>query len=131
MADAEEVKPTASPQPPPDDVKAKLVEEKEAEDEIKDTVVADDALALDGANDLPDAPSASAPEATTTEAATTEAATTTEAVTTEAVTTEAIAQPEELEARIPAKKDATLREFLSKMDDYAPIVSYLQAVTFA
>jgi transcription initiation factor TFIID subunit 10 len=26
-----------------------------------------------------------------------------------------------LEARIPAKKDATLREFLSKMDDYAPI----------
>lgn len=28
-----------------------------------------------------------------------------------------------LEARIPAKKDATLREFLGKMDDYAPIVS--------
>lgn len=27
-----------------------------------------------------------------------------------------------LEARIPAKKDATLREFLGKMDDYAPIV---------
>lgn len=27
-----------------------------------------------------------------------------------------------LEARIPAKKDATLREFLSKMDDCAPIV---------
>ena len=27
-----------------------------------------------------------------------------------------------IEARIPAKKDATLREFLSKMDDYAPIV---------
>jgi transcription initiation factor TFIID subunit 10 len=26
------------------------------------------------------------------------------------------------ESRIPAKKDATLREFLSKMDDYAPIV---------
>jgi transcription initiation factor TFIID subunit 10 len=26
------------------------------------------------------------------------------------------------EARIPAKKDATLREFLSKMDDCAPIV---------
>jgi hypothetical protein len=26
------------------------------------------------------------------------------------------------EARIPAKKDATLREFLGKMDDYAPIV---------
>ena len=27
------------------------------------------------------------------------------------------------EPRIPAKKDATLREFLSQMDDYAPIVS--------
>lgn len=27
-----------------------------------------------------------------------------------------------LETRIPAKKDASLREFLSKMDDYAPIV---------
>ncbi|KAH7114415.1 transcription initiation factor-like protein TFIID subunit 10 [Dendryphion nanum] len=27
-----------------------------------------------------------------------------------------------LEARIPAKKDATLREFLGKMDDYAPII---------
>jgi transcription initiation factor TFIID subunit 10 len=30
-----------------------------------------------------------------------------------------------LEARIPAKKDATLREFLGKMDEYAPIVGYL------
>ncbi|KAF2706668.1 transcription initiation factor IID, TAF10 subunit [Pleomassaria siparia CBS 279.74] len=27
-----------------------------------------------------------------------------------------------LEARIPAKKDATLREFLGKMDEYAPII---------
>ena len=27
------------------------------------------------------------------------------------------------EQRIPAKKDATLREFLGKMDEYAPIVS--------
>jgi len=26
------------------------------------------------------------------------------------------------EARIPAKKDATLREFLGQMDEYAPIV---------
>lgn len=32
-----------------------------------------------------------------------------------------------LEARIPAKKDATLREFLSKMDDYAPIVRWVPA----
>jgi transcription initiation factor TFIID subunit 10 len=29
------------------------------------------------------------------------------------------------EARIPAKKDANLREFLGKMDDYAPIVRLL------
>lgn len=29
------------------------------------------------------------------------------------------------EARIPAKKDATLREFLGKMDDYAPIVCHV------
>lgn len=28
----------------------------------------------------------------------------------------------DLGPRIPAKKDATLREFLGKMDDYAPIV---------
>jgi len=34
-------------------------------------------------------------------------------------------RPELLESRIPAKKDATLREFLGKMDDYAPIVSIL------
>jgi len=31
-------------------------------------------------------------------------------------------RPEIVEPRIPAKKDATLREFLGKMDDYAPIV---------
>ena len=29
-----------------------------------------------------------------------------------------------IETRIPAKKDASLREFLSQMDDYAPIVRY-------
>jgi hypothetical protein len=28
-----------------------------------------------------------------------------------------------LDTKIPAKKDATLREFLSKMDEHAPIVS--------
>ena len=28
------------------------------------------------------------------------------------------------ESRIPAKKDITLREFLGKMDDYAPIVRF-------
>jgi transcription initiation factor TFIID subunit 10 len=34
-----------------------------------------------------------------------------------------IAEPAQtFEARIPAKKDATLREFLGKMDEYAPIV---------
>jgi len=38
---------------------------------------------------------------------------------------EATQRPELLESRIPAKKDATLRDFLGKMDDYAPIVSIL------
>lgn len=33
-----------------------------------------------------------------------------------------IQDPVAFEARIPAKKDATLREFLNKMDEYAPIV---------
>ena len=33
------------------------------------------------------------------------------------------------ESRLSAKKDATLREFLSKMDDYAPIVSTLHLDT--
>lgn len=37
-------------------------------------------------------------------------------------TTTTAAQPDPIEPRIPAKKDATLREFLGKMDDYAPIV---------
>jgi transcription initiation factor TFIID subunit 10 len=37
-----------------------------------------------------------------------------------------IAEPAQtFEARIPAKKDATLREFLGKMDEYAPIVCWL------
>lgn len=29
-----------------------------------------------------------------------------------------------IETRLPAKKDVALREFLSKMDDYAPIVRF-------
>ena len=39
------------------------------------------------------------------------------------------AVPAQLESRIPAKKDTTLREFLGKMDDYAPIVSTLQVAS--
>ena len=35
------------------------------------------------------------------------------------------AAPEEVpEPRVPSKKDTTLREFMSKMDDYAPVVSH-------
>lgn len=30
--------------------------------------------------------------------------------------------PPALEARMPTRKDTSLREFLNKMDDYAPIV---------
>jgi hypothetical protein len=35
------------------------------------------------------------------------------------------------EARIPAKKDANLKEFLGKMDDYAPIVRPLSLLSCA
>lgn len=34
-----------------------------------------------------------------------------------------------LETRVPAKKDVALREFMSKMDDYAPIVCPLPPPT--
>jgi transcription initiation factor TFIID subunit 10 len=43
----------------------------------------------------------------------------------EAPTTNGIPEATAFEQRIPAKKDATLREFLGKMDDYAPIVCCL------
>ena len=33
----------------------------------------------------------------------------------------------QIETRMPAKKDVALRDFLSKMDEYAPIVSSLPA----
>jgi transcription initiation factor TFIID subunit 10 len=33
----------------------------------------------------------------------------------------------QIETRMPAKKDVALRDFLSKMDEYAPIVSSLSA----
>ena len=39
--------------------------------------------------------------------------------------------PQSTEPRIPAKKDASLREFLGKMDDYAPIVSTANSCYFA
>lgn len=41
---------------------------------------------------------------------------------TEAPQRNGVATEHPIEARIPAKKDATLREFLSKMDEFAPIV---------
>ncbi|KAL1599710.1 hypothetical protein SLS60_007513 [Paraconiothyrium brasiliense] len=41
---------------------------------------------------------------------------------TEAPQRNGVATEHPIEARIPAKKDATLREFLSKMDDFAPII---------
>jgi transcription initiation factor TFIID subunit 10 len=63
------------------------------ENEIIPDATQPDAMNLDGAND-PEPPTANGvPEA-----------------------------PATFEARIPAKKDATLREFLGNMDEYAPIV---------
>ncbi|KAL6706739.1 hypothetical protein ACN47E_005075 [Coniothyrium glycines] len=63
------------------------------EDEINHEATQADAMNLDGANDA-------------------------EPTAVNGVTDPTIA----FEARIPAKKDATLREFLSKMDEYAPII---------
>lgn len=103
MADSEEVKTTTSPHPAVEHKEAEAAEDVKIEEDMNDAEVADTALSHDGAKDLPDGQPPSAP-----------------APAPKAV--EKIAQPEELEARIPAKKDATLREFLSKMDDYAPIV---------
>lgn len=67
--------------------------DQSVEGEINQDATQADAMNLDGAND--DAPIANGlPEASTA-----------------------------FEQRVPAKKDATLREFLGKMDEYAPIVS--------
>jgi transcription initiation factor TFIID subunit 10 len=79
----------------PPDTKMEVNEELDPslENEINHDATQADAMNLDGAND--DAPIANG------------------------VSDAAAA----FEQRIPAKKDATLREFLGKMDEYAPIVS--------
>lgn len=84
-------------QPPPTDTNVNMTDELDASIEADNNADADatqpEAMNLDGANDV------------------------------DAATQNGIADvPPSLEARIPAKKDATLREFLGKMDDYAPIV---------
>lgn len=79
----------------PPDTKMEVNEDldQSVENEINHDATQADAMNIDGAND--DAPVANGvPEAATA-----------------------------FEQRIPAKKDATLREFLGKMDEYAPIVS--------
>ena len=63
------------------------------ENEIIPDATQPDAMNLDGANDAEPPTTNGVPEA-----------------------------PATFEARIPAKKDATLREFLGNMDEYAPIV---------
>lgn len=35
------------------------------------------------------------------------------------------------EPKVPTRKDASLKEFLGKMDDYAPIVSFLTIFNWA
>jgi transcription initiation factor TFIID subunit 10 len=85
-------------QPPANaDAEMNIDEEATLEADTNAEVTQPDAMNLDGANDT-DAPQRNG-------------------------ATEAVP----LEARIPAKKDATLREFLSKMDDYAPIVGHVPA----
>jgi hypothetical protein len=39
-------------------------------------------------------------------------------------------EPTSAEAKLANKKDTSLKEFLSKMDDYAPIVSQLPFIPF-
>ena len=79
----------------PPDTKMEVTEDLDpsVENEINHDATQDDAMNLDGAND--DAPAVNG----------------------------AAEAPAAFEQRIPAKKDATLREFLGKMDEYAPIVS--------
>ena len=79
----------------PPDTKMEVTDDldQSVENEINQDVTQADAMNLDGAND--DALTANGlPDAAAT-----------------------------FEQRIPAKKDATLRELLGKMDEYAPIVS--------
>ena len=80
----------------PPDTNTEVNEELDptVEDEINRNVTQADAMNLDHANDVESAAVTGASDATAA-----------------------------FEARIPAKKDATLREFLGKMDEYAPIVS--------
>lgn len=40
----------------------------------------------------------------------------------EGLGTEAIVPPPPMEAKLPTRKETSLKEFLNKMDDYAPIV---------
>lgn len=68
--------------------------EPTVDDEINRDAIQADAMNLDGANDTEPAALNGVSDATAA-----------------------------FEARIPVKKDATLREFLGKMDEYAPIVS--------
>lgn len=39
--------------------------------------------------------------------------------------------PEPQEAKMPTRKDISLKEFLGKMDDYAPIVSRIYSYLFS
>jgi transcription initiation factor TFIID subunit 10 len=85
----------ANSQPPDTNMEVNDELDQTVDDEIKQdaTQLEADAMNLDGANDA-------------------------EPATVNGMADSAAA----FEARIPAKKDATLREFLGKMDDYAPIV---------
>ncbi|KAF2631998.1 transcription initiation factor-like protein TFIID subunit 10 [Macroventuria anomochaeta] len=79
-------------QPPDTNMEVNEDLDQSVENEINHDATQADAMNLNGAND--DAPTANGvPEATAA-----------------------------FEQRIPAKKDATLREFLGKMDEYAPII---------
>jgi len=105
--------PVTNSGPPPADVDTSPeVDENIDEDNVTDPIETT-LPSMDGSNDAPDtgSPSTRAAEPNTAELAENQE-----------IKAEDGIQPEIVEPRIPAKKDATLREFLGKMDDFAPIV---------
>lgn len=107
------IKESASPAPPAADSDAVPDVNNDIEEDNETAPIEPTLPSMDASTDAPDtrSPSARAAEPTTTDPAGNVE-----------VKAESGLGPEIVEPRIPAKKDATLREFLGKMDDYAPIV---------
>lgn len=117
--------PTASPPSSPKPVTADaaaIAEEAGADAEVPTADEAPIDTTMNDTNENDAAHSSSPPRPEDEPAATTSNTTT---------KTDPVIRPDLIEPRIPAKKDATLREFLGKMDDYAPIVRSLTSFLLA